>query len=213
MHDAVPPSGHFLANAASTPDAQRLFDEDLALAGFVMNASRLWAHTPALHDELFELIDAAATAARLDFRQKAVLVVAAAAARQDSYCALAWSNKLAARCGDELPTAVLSGDFGCLGPAERALAEWARQIVRSPNEIRTDDVQPLRDAGFEDDEIVAITVFVALRLAFSSVNDALGARPDAELIANASDGITRAITFGRPVEANRGHGDDRVEST
>ena len=38
-------------------------------------------------------------------------------------------------------------------------------------------MQALRDAGFDDAQIFAITVFVAARLAFSTVNDALGARP------------------------------------
>ncbi len=36
------------------------------------------------------------------------------------------------------------------------------------------DVQAPRDAGFSDAQIFTITVFVALRLAFSTVNDALG---------------------------------------
>ena len=38
----------------------------------------------------------------------------------------------------------------------------------------------LRDAGFSDADIFAMTVYVALRIALSTVNDALGACPDAE---------------------------------
>jgi hypothetical protein len=41
-------------------------------------------------------------------------------------------------------------------------------------------------------------VFVALRLAFSTVNDALGARPDAEVFSVAPEDVAAAVTYGRP---------------
>jgi hypothetical protein len=44
---------------------------------------------------------------------------------------------------------------------------------------------------------MAVTVFVALRIAFSTVNDALGASPDPELIANLPTAISDAVTWGR----------------
>jgi len=61
------------------------------------------------------------------------------------------------------------------------------------------DVQALRDAGHDDTEIFAITLFVALRIAFSTVNDALGARPDPQLAAGAPEEVRTAVSFGRPV--------------
>jgi hypothetical protein len=42
-------------------------------------------------------------------------------------------------------------------------------------------------------------LFVGLRVAFSTVNDALGARPDRELHAALPAEIRDAVTFGRPV--------------
>jgi len=60
---------------------------------------------------------------------------------------------------------------------------WARTVTRDPNGTSAADVQALRDVGLEDGQIMAVTVFVALRIAFSTVNDALGAAPDAELVA------------------------------
>ena len=54
------------------------------------------------------------------------------------------------------------------------------------------------DAGYDDRQIFAITMFVALRLAFSTVNDALGAQPDAELAATVPDQVRDAVAFGRP---------------
>jgi hypothetical protein len=64
---------------------------------------------------------------------------------------------------------------------------WWRRTTRcstarsDPNGTGPDDVQELRDAGFDDRQVFGITLYVALRIAFSTVNDALGARPDREL--------------------------------
>ena len=95
--------------------------------------------------------------------------------------------------------AVLRGDDTGLTLAERAMAEWARKVVRGPNQTTMDDVRALRDAGFTDSQIFAITVFVALRLAFSTINAALGAHPDAEYHAVAPPEVRAAVTYGRPI--------------
>ena len=59
-------------------------------------------------------------------------------------------------------------------------------------------MQALRDAGYGDEQIFAITLFVALRMALSTVNDALGARPDRELHEAAPAACATPSTFGRP---------------
>jgi len=45
-----------------------------------------------------------------------------------------------------------------------------------------------------------MTVYVALRVALSTVNDALGARPDAEYQTLAPAAVRDAVTFGRPID-------------
>jgi hypothetical protein len=60
------------------------------------------------------------------------------------------------------------------------------------------DVRALREAGYGEAQIVAITLYVALRLALSTVNAALGARPDLELARDAPPPVRDAVTFGRP---------------
>ena len=61
------------------------------------------------------------------------------------------------------------------------MAAWARKVARTRTARPLPTSQALRDVGFDDGQIFAITTFVALRLAFSTVNDALGAQPDAQL--------------------------------
>jgi uroporphyrinogen decarboxylase len=60
------------------------------------------------------------------------------------------------------------------------------------------DVEALRIAGLSEREIFEATVFAAFRMAFSTVNDALGARPDWQLAQAAPRPVRKAVTFGRP---------------
>jgi uncharacterized peroxidase-related enzyme len=198
----------FLEIPESTADVQRIYDHDVEQFGFVMNLSRLWAHQPALHSGLFDLIGLAVHAGGLTFRQRGILVVACASALGDSYCSLAWGRKLAGVAGADVAGAVLRGDDDRLDPTERALARWAAKITHHPNSTGAGDIQALRDAGYADQQIFAITVFVALRLAFATVNDALGARPDAKLLASAPPSVRDAVTFGRSVAGDDVPGDE-----
>jgi alkylhydroperoxidase family enzyme len=189
----------FLRPAPPSPGADRLYADDREKFGYVMNLSQTWAHLPDVHDDLFALLGRTADAAGLTFRQRGVLISALASSMGDPHCSLAWGTRLAGAAGDDVAAGVLSGDDSGLNPAERALAAWARQLARDANRTDVGDVEALRVAGYDDGQIVAITVFVALRIAFSTVNDALGALPDRELAAAAPEAVRSAVTFGRPV--------------
>ena len=134
----------------------------------------------------------------LSDREQAIVVTSTVSQFGDSYCSLAWGSRLAREAGADVAGAVLQGDDGGLDAAEQALAGWARRVARDPNGTQASDVQALRDAGYDDGQIFAITLFVALRLAFSTVNDALGARPDRELREAAPAAVRDAVAFGRP---------------
>jgi uncharacterized peroxidase-related enzyme len=189
----------FLADPPATDETRLLHAEDVDELGFVMNATRLWGHRPQAQADLFALMRRVVAPLGLDARRRAVLVAACASAYGDSYCALAWGARLADAADADLAAGVLRGDDSALDPAERALAGWARAVARDPNGTTAADVQVLRDAGFTDADVFAVTVFVALRLAFATVNDALGARPDAQLATAAPRAVREAVTFGRPV--------------
>jgi len=182
-----------------TPDAQRLYDDDVAELGYVMNLTHLWAHQPGSFDALFALLERAGEPLALDRRRRGILVAACASTLGDAYCSLAWGSRLAAASDDDTAASVLRGGDHGLTAAERAMAGWARAVARDPNATVRTDVQVLRDHGFGDAEIFAITLFVALRLAFSTVNDALGAHPDSAFRGTAPAPVQSAVTYGRPV--------------
>jgi hypothetical protein len=73
---------------------QALYDEDLKEDGYVWNGSRLRAHQPGTLEHLFGVMSEAIRPSGLTFRQRGILVTAAASALGDSYCSLAWGGKL-----------------------------------------------------------------------------------------------------------------------
>ncbi len=174
-------TGSFLTEPPLSPRVRALYDEDVADDGYVGNLSRLWAHQP---DTLF--------------RQRGILVTAAASALGDSYCSLAWGGKLGKASDAATAAGVLNGSDAGLTDQEKAMAAWARKVATDPNATTPADIQALRDSGLDDGQIFAITSFVALRLAFSTINDALGAQPDAQLALSVPQEVREAVTYGRP---------------
>ena len=73
-------SGSFLEEPPMSAEVQALYDSDLADDDFVWNVSRLWAHQPATVDHLFALMSEAFRPSGLTFRQRGILVTAAASA-------------------------------------------------------------------------------------------------------------------------------------
>lgn len=189
----------FLDIAPVAADARRLFDADVDEIGYVMNATRLWAYQPVVLEGLFGLMKDASIAADLTVRQRGILVAAMASTLRDSYCSLSWGSKLAGRADAAVAAGVLRGDDDGLTPAEHAMAEWARTITNDPGRASQADIESLRATGFSDRQIFAITTFVALRIAFSTVNGALGALPDAALRTSAPAEVIGAVAYGRPI--------------
>jgi alkylhydroperoxidase family enzyme len=187
----------FLGLPSTTPEAQALFDEDMAEDGYVMNVTKLWSHNAALVTGLFDLMGQAVADQHLSFRQRGILVAACASTLGDSYCSLAWGSKLAGVSDPDLAAAVIRGSDEGLSDDERELAAWARKVAHDPNHTTTQDIGRLRSVGFSDSQVFAITAFVALRLAFSTVNDALGVGPDPALLEAAPSAVVEAIGFGR----------------
>jgi uncharacterized peroxidase-related enzyme len=190
----------FLAARAPDAEAQRIFDDDVAELGYVMNVSKLWAYQPASLNHLFDLMGETYATEGLTFRQRGILVTACASTLGDAYCSLAWGTKLASKSDAATAAGILRGVDDRLSPEEQAMAQWARKVARDPNHTGAADVQALRDAGFSDAQVFAMTAYVALRLAFSTINDALGARPDSAFRTSAPGAVLDAVDYGRPID-------------
>ena len=98
-----------------------------------------------------------------------------------------------------LRRACFRGNDEPLDSRDRALARWARRLAQDPNSTTAADVEMLPAEGFDETQIFAITLYTALRIAFATVNDALGARPDRQLGAEVPPEVRAAVDFGRPI--------------
>ena len=192
-------TGSFLGEPPVSARVQELYNDDLADSSYVWNVSRLWAYQPDTLKRLYELMSQAFTPSGLTYRQRGILVAAAASTLGDSYCSLAWGGKLGQASDAALAAGVLNGSDAGLTDQEKTMAAWARRVAADPNATTPADIQALRDSGLDDGQIFAITAFVALRLAFSAINDSLGAQPDAQLAQSLPPEVREAVTYGRPV--------------
>ena len=188
---------NYIADARTNEHVEHMYATDLKVQGYVANQTRLWAHSPESMAALTYALSMAVEAAGLDVRQRALLVTTAATTMGDAYCALAFGYKLANVAGQEAAVRAVTGDDAGLDAADRALVRWTRRVVLDPSGTVAEDVHELRSAGFDDRQVMAITLFVALRQAFSTVNDALGGEPDALLLERVPDAVRQAVTFGR----------------
>jgi hypothetical protein len=191
----------FIDEPAPSPERQAFYEDDIKDLGYVMNLTRAWAWIPAIKGGLSGLLDQAGRVGDLSYRDKGILITAMASRMGDSYCSLAWGTRLAAAVDPATAAAVISGQPGVsMTVRDVALASWARKLAADPNSTTQDDVDDLRAAGLSDQQIVAVTAYVALRVAFSTVNDAIGAAPDHERAEAAPPEVVSAISFGRPTD-------------
>ena len=189
----------FIAPPPESDAVSRVYRSNLDSYGFVMNLTRAWAWRPDVFEGFAALRNQLTGESTLSKREVAVLVCATAAGLGDSYCALAWGKTLAQAADAQAAAAVIEGTTSAgMSSREAALAAWARKVAAHPNGTTPADIALLREAGLTEREIVEATMFVAFRLAFSTVNDALGLQPDWQLVDSAPAEVTAAVRFGRP---------------
>ncbi|HKY47626.1 MAG TPA: hypothetical protein VJQ79_06540 [Acidimicrobiia bacterium] len=191
----------FIDEPDPSPEREAFYKKDVEDVGYVMNLTRAWAWIPPINDVLFDLLDRCAEIADLSYRDKGFLITAMASRMGDSYCSLAWGSRVAEATDPATAAAIVAGrQSESMTVRDVALAAWARKLAAEPSSTSQDDIEDLRRAGLSDRQIAAATAYVALRLAFSTFNDGLGAEPDLEKAQAAPAEIVDAITFGRPVD-------------
>lgn len=184
------------------PDPQ--LDREREANGYIHNYSRLWSWRPGFLDEFADLRNEFLARSTLTNEEQAVVVASAASRLGDSYCAVAWAPRLVEATDEATAAEILAGrEPATLPPRAAALVTWARAVVTDPNATTAADVEALRAAGLTEAEIFDATVLVGLRLAFSTVNDALGAGPDTQLLDALPPAVRAAIDFGRAPEPGR----------
>jgi uncharacterized peroxidase-related enzyme len=81
--------------------------------------------------------------------------------------------------GDALADAVMR-DYrdAALTPQDRAMLDYAVKLTLHPSAMTRDDLQGLRDAGFDDDAIHEIVQIAALFNYYDRLADGMGIEPE-----------------------------------
>jgi uncharacterized peroxidase-related enzyme len=187
----------FISEGPASPEGDEIFEQYAASDGYVANYARVWCWRPEILTAFAALRAQLTADSSLTPREIAVLTVGTASERGDSYCSLAWGGRLAALADNETAAAAVRGEDIELSPREDALLAWARAVVADPNVVSGKDIERLRSAGLDDREIFEATVWIGFRLGFSTINDALGVRPDRELAESVPPSVREAVAFGR----------------
>jgi uncharacterized peroxidase-related enzyme len=190
-------STSFLSDPPVLAPVSAVYEESVASDGYVPNYVRLWCWRPEILEAFSKLRADLLADSTLSAREVAVMVASTASALGDSYCSLAWGEKLADLSDGETAANVIHGADTGLSEREAALMAWSRAVVNDPNATTESGVGRLRDAGLSEREIFEATAWIGFRLGFSTINDALGAEPDTQLVERVPAPVREAVSFGR----------------
>lgn len=152
-------------------------------AGFVPNVFLLLARRPAefraflaWHDALMEKEEGLSRA------EREMIVVATSARNRCLYCVVAHGAILRVRAKDSELSDILAIDWrkAGLGPRQRAMLAYAEKLAMRPWETGPEDVEALRAAGFDLEEIWDIGAITALFAASNRLAHMSGLRPNPE---------------------------------
>ncbi|KZE89968.1 carboxymuconolactone decarboxylase family protein [Microbacterium sp. TNHR37B] len=166
----------------SDPAVVEIYRSDVDEDGFVFSHTRAMAVNPEALAAFEALIHAIVPS--IGVRTYELATLAAARAVGSPHCLLAHGRK-ALRAGalteDQLESIARRGDHPDLSDADRAVMTYARRLSVDPTTMTDADTQALRDEGFDDRQIVDITLAAAARNYFSRALRALAVPVETEL--------------------------------
>ena len=137
--------------------------------------------------------------ANIDLRRYELATLAAAQRLRSSYCSLAHGTVLIERFDAPVVEIVRDRRSAGLDEIDLAVMALAERVVDDATSIGDADVQPLRDLGLTDAEIMDVVLAAAARCFFSKTLDGLQLQPDAHYNELAPD-VREALVVGRPIE-------------
>ena len=177
-----------------TGHAAEMYAEDLAEDGFVFAHTAVMAVNPEAHEAFVSLIRAIVPS--IGVRAYELATLGAARAIGSPHCLLAHGRK-ALRAGvldaQQLESFARTGDVEGPGwdEADAAIVAYAEKLSIDPAGMTDADTLRLRDAGFDDRQIVDITLAAAARNYFSRALLALAVPVDD--VPGLSDAVADAL--------------------
>jgi alkylhydroperoxidase family enzyme len=160
------------------------------------NFERAFAERPEVLAAWVELNGA--IKAGMDLRRYELATLAAARRLRSSYCCLAHGKVLLEGYGEPVREIALDHRAAGLDETDIAVMDLAERVVDDASSIEDADLQPLRDLGHSQADIMDVVLAAAARCFFSKTLDALGVRPDASF-SSLDPELREALVVGRPI--------------
>ncbi len=141
------------------------------------NYERAFAERPEVYAAWVQLNTS--IKAGMDLRRYELATLAAARRLRSSYCSLAHGTVLQQTFGEPVLAIATDRRAAGLDEIDVAVMDLAERVVDDASSIGDADLQPLRDLGLADTEIMDVILAAAARCFFSKTLDALGVQPDA----------------------------------
>jgi uncharacterized peroxidase-related enzyme len=151
--------------------------------GFVPNVFLAMAHRPGQLRAFLDYYDAVMEApSGLTKAEKEMVVVATSAANDCLYCVVAHGAILRIRAKDsELADRIAVNWRGApVEPRQRTMLEFAVKLARTPEEVGEADLERMREAGFDDEDIWDIGAITALFALSNRMAHLLDLQPNPE---------------------------------
>jgi len=194
----------------------RIYAQDIDDLGYVGSHTRVLALNPeayAAGDALFDAVSSS-----MDKRRYELVTLAASLGLQSKHCRLAHGAKsLEVIDRDALVRIARDYESAGLSPAEVEMMRFAEKVSTAASSMTDADSQRLRDAGFDDREIVDITLAAAARNYFSRAIQALAIDVDPsplddELQQALVSGTGRGGSYRGPLDRAHAHALDWLDS-
>ncbi len=160
------------------------------------NFERAFADRPEVYAAWAQLNGAIKTS--MDLRRYELATLAAARRLRSSYCCLAHGSILQERFGEPVREIALDHRAAGLDAIDVAVMNLAERVVDDATSIGDEDVQPLRDLGLSETEIMDVVLAAAARCFFSKTLDALGVQADASYH-DLEPELLEVLVVGRPI--------------
>jgi alkylhydroperoxidase family enzyme len=139
--------------------------------------------------------------ANMDLRRYELATLAAARRLRSSYCSLMHGRVLIEQFGEAVREIALDRRAAGLDDVDVAVMDLAEKVVVDATSIDDRDLQPLRDLGISEPEIMDVVLAAAARCFFAKTLDGLGVRPDASL-SELDPAVLDVLVVGRPIAAD-----------
>jgi uncharacterized peroxidase-related enzyme len=163
-------SSHIGAKVATT------LSQVKASLGMVPNLFATLAHAPVALDGYLSL-SKTLSHGRLSARQREMLALAVGQENECQYCLSAHTAMAKAAGVSEADTVKARGGDG-EDPLERALALFAKKIVRQRGHVADEDIENARKAGIDDGLMMEVVATVALNTLTNYANELAGTEID-----------------------------------